>query len=149
MARQEEGEGEVAAVASRARGGGGVEDDCAGEERCRRGGRGCQGGRGRGYTYWKKMEKLHGQRWKEAHQRRGPSLEPRRIPSIDAKRRSDWWIESTDTKLSTRRTQRYSRIFANDTQIESNCSLELGPPPNFAGVVVGLKVIAPNFWECF
>jgi hypothetical protein len=62
------------------------------------------------------------------------------VGSTNRKHRHEALDETNATLLSD---------FANDTQIESNCSLELGPPPNFAGVVVGLKVIAPNFWECF
>jgi hypothetical protein len=112
MARQEEGEGEVAPVGSRACGGGttarGKSATVVGEGATWGGG--LPGRERKGLHVWEKMEKLHGQRWREAHRRRGPSLEPRRIPSIGAKRRSDRRIESTGTKLSTRRTQHYSRI---------------------------------------
>ena len=73
-----------------------------------------QRGRGRregGATYMEtKMEKLHGQQWRETHRRRRSSLEPRKNHRLAAKRRLDRRIESTGTKLSTRRMQRYPRI---------------------------------------
>jgi hypothetical protein len=98
MARQREGGGEAAAA-----GGGGAEPTTGEEEGALRGPHrwgeeGGGGGEGReGLHIWeRKMKKLHGQQWREAHRRRRSSPEPRKkssiggIPIVGSTNRKHW-----------------------------------------------------------
>jgi hypothetical protein len=83
-----------------------------------------RGERGRGCAYGK-MEKLHGQQWREADRGRRSSPKTRRKSSIDSEltvgsRNRKHQDESLDETNAT-----VPKDFTNDARIESNCSPEL------------------------